>query len=68
MADVFDQAQDLVLRENELARMAQQRLASHAPKLEPTGECQNPLCGEPLDGARLFCGPDCAKEHAKRVK
>lgn len=52
----------------ELALAEQRAKAASAKKLHPTGECQNPLCGEPVEGERLFCGPICAKEHAKRVK
>lgn len=79
MADILDQAQDSLEREEQAAQAARQAQAAwdaaHAP--DPTGECLNPLCGEPLDpvpdghgGAvmPLFCGPACAKEHAKRVK
>lgn len=68
MADEIQQAQDHALREVERARKAQQLMAASMPKLQPSGECLNPLCGEPLEGVQLFCGPACAKEHAKRVK
>jgi hypothetical protein len=68
MADVFEQAQEREQLDRQQALKAQQLMAAAAPKLLPTGECQNPLCGEPVDGERLFCGAACAAEHAKRVK
>jgi hypothetical protein len=68
MADQFDRAQDEDARQTAFAIAAQQRQAASAPKLEATGECLNPLCGEDLDPPRLFCGPSCAQEHARRCK
>lgn len=66
MADVFDQAQDRA--QQDLEQCLQAARAAVAPKLKATGECRNPLCGEPLEAGRLFCGPACAQEHARRVK
>jgi len=68
MADVFDAAQEAEARETAHALAAQQARAASAPKLEATGECLNPLCGEELEPPRLFCGPSCAQEHARRSK
>jgi hypothetical protein len=68
VADQFDQAQriDGLMAESALA--LHQKNAAKEPKLKPNGECWNPLCGEPLVGAALFCGPSCAQEHARRSK
>jgi hypothetical protein len=71
MADQFDQAQeiDALMRSSAIAQQAKKAAAS--PKLEAIGECHNPLCGEPFEGddiAKLFCGPKCAAEHARRSK
>jgi hypothetical protein len=68
MPDLFDQAQDGEARENEAAMRAQRVRAEMAEPTKATGECLNPLCGEPLDPPQLFCGPNCAREHARRVK
>lgn len=77
MADQFDQAQeiDALMRSSAMAQQAKK--AAAMPKLEPTGECQNPACGEPLRRVRnpagelampLFCNADCAKQHARCSK
>jgi hypothetical protein len=68
MADLFDQAQetDALLVSSALA--AQRARAASTAQPDPTGECLNPLCGEPLDMPRLFCGPKCATEHARYSK
>ena len=66
MADQFDQAQEIDALMAASARAQQEKKAAKEPKLEATGECLNPLCGEPVDAPKLFCGPNCAKEHARR--
>lgn len=66
--DQFDQAQESDARETEAAYRAQQARAANAVKLTATGECQNPMCGEELEPPRLFCGPKCAQQHARRTK
>lgn len=68
MTDQFDQAQATEALETEAALRAHQLRAAAAEKVEPTGECLNPLCGEPLDPPQLFCGSQCAREHARRSK
>jgi len=68
MGDLTDQVQDRDAQQLAEALQAQQVKASLTPKLQPTGECRNPLCCEPLEGDRLFCGPACAQEHARRNK
>lgn len=68
MADEFDRAQELDALAVTSAMNLQRKLAAAAPKLTATGECLNPLCGEPLDPPQLFCGPQCAQEHARRSK
>jgi hypothetical protein len=68
VADEFDRAQELDALAVTSALNLQRKLAANAPRLDHTGECQNPLCGEPLDPPQLFCGPSCAREHARRSK
>lgn len=67
MADDLDRAQDEAARQTEFALAQQMAAAARIPKLEATGECRNPLCGEELEKPRLFCGPKCATEHARRA-
>lgn len=64
MADEFDQASDIEMRERERSIAAQAAKAAASPKLQPTGECQNPRCGEPFEHGsdKLFCGPACAQQ------
>jgi hypothetical protein len=68
MADDFERAQELDALAVVSARNLQERKAAREPKLEHTGECLNPLCGEPIESPRLFCGIPCAQEHARRSK
>jgi hypothetical protein len=68
MADQFDQASETEALSISSALAAQAKRAAAAIPLAATGECQNPLCGEPLDPPRLFCGSRCAAEHSKRRK
>lgn len=68
MADLYDQAQDTDALLVASALAVQKTKAAAEPKLAATGECLNPLCGEPLPGPQLFCGASCAKEHARRSK
>lgn len=68
MADQFERAQELDALNLASSLALQERRAASTPKLSHTGECQNPLCGEPLESPRLFCGPICAKQHARRSK
>lgn len=68
MADQFDQATETEALSLSAALAAQAARAANAPKVEPTGECLNPLCGEPLAHPRLFCGANCAAEYASRRK
>ena len=62
MADIIDQAQDLIEKQDE-ARMLGRRRQS----LQPTGQCYN--CEEPLPETRLFCGPECRDDfdHRQRI-
>jgi hypothetical protein len=68
MTDLFDHAQATEALETDAALRAQQLRAALAEKVQPTGECLNPLCGEPLDPPQLFCNSQCAREHARRSK
>jgi hypothetical protein len=66
MADEFDRASDIEMRERESSIAAQNAKAAATPKLQPKGECQNPRCGEEFEPGsnRLFCGPKCAQSHS----
>lgn len=72
MADVFDKAQELEALDRQQAWLAHKAKAAAAQKLQPSGECLNPLCCEPFDllghetAHRLFCGPECAAEYERR--
>jgi len=68
MADQFDQAQETEALMTSSALAAQAKRAACAPAVEATGECQNPLCGEPVEHPKLFCDAKCAAAHAKRSK
>lgn len=71
MADVCDMAADRMEAEASLqARIAAQRAAMR--ELEPSGICQNPLCGLDImddDGrpstAKLFCDAHCSGEYER---
>lgn len=62
MADDVDNAQ--IVTEQFLERA----LANRKPVAQvlATGECQNPMCGEYLGDARLYCDGKCAAEAAKQ--
>ena len=68
MADVFDRAQELDSLAVMAARAEQERKAAKCQRLQPVGHCLNPACGEPLEGARLFCNPECETEYRRRTK
>ncbi len=69
MADQFDLAQELDAMAVQSAMAAHQKQAAKAQRLAPMGYCLNPACGEDFtDAARLFCNPECEREHARRVK
>lgn len=68
MADQFDQASETEALALSVALAVQAAKAASSAKPEPTGECLNPLCCEPLGHPRLFCGPKCAQEHARYSK
>ncbi len=68
MADQFDQAQRIDELMRDSARAAQQKQAARTPPAVPTGECLNPLCGEPVGPPKLFCNSGCAAQHAKFQK
>lgn len=71
MADIFDLATEREERSRNESLAAQAAIAASTPKAEPRGRCLNPLCGEPFhpdEYMRLFCGRDCADEHARRTK
>lgn len=65
MADEFDRAQELELLNLQQSLAAQAEIARATPKLQATGECLAPRCGEPLPAGQLFCGPACAQFHAR---
>ncbi len=68
MTDTFDQASETEALTLSAALAAQAAKAAASTKLEPTGECLNPICGEPVDEPRLFCGPKCAQGYARYAK
>jgi hypothetical protein len=68
MTDLYDQASETEALALSAALLAQQAKAAATVQPVATGECLNPLCGEPLDPPQLFCGPQCAREHARRSK
>lgn len=68
MTDPFDQASATEALTLSVALEAQQRRAAATPRPDPTGECLNPLCGEPVAAPRLFCGQNCAAVHARYNK
>lgn len=69
MADQFDRASELEAFALLDAMTTQQRKASEAARLKPSGFCLNPACEEAFqDPARLFCNPTCGAEHARRCK
>jgi hypothetical protein len=68
MTDLYDQASETEALALHTALLAQQAKAAATVQPVATGECLNPLCGEELEPPKLFCGPDCAREHARRSK
>lgn len=68
MTDVIDQAAAREQLNLEQAMQAQREQAKFTPHPKPQGFCLNPLCAEDFGGDlyRLFCGPQCAAEHARR--
>jgi hypothetical protein len=68
MADDIERAQEADARNRAAALAAHQARAAAAEPLAATGECRNPLCGEPVETPRLFCGPACAQQHARYSK
>jgi hypothetical protein len=71
VSDVFDQAQERDIQQLQEALQVQQERAKAVEQLLPIGECRNPLCCEGFDASepqRLFCGPPCAQEYARRLK
>lgn len=68
MADQFDKAQDLDALAVQSALALQAKKAANAPRFQPIGCCLNPRCGEEFtEPARLFCNPQCEREHARRA-
>lgn len=68
MADIYDKATDVEMREREQALAAQAVIAAATPRPTPRGQCLNPMCGEPFhqdESERLFCGRECAGEFDK---
>lgn len=67
MADEIDRAQDAEARNLSHALDAQRVLASLTPKMQPTGYCHSPVCGDefPANDNRLFCGRECADDHQR---
>ena len=61
MADIIDQAQDLIEKEA-ASRLAARRFTF----LAPTGECYN--CGEVVAHDRLFCDADCRDDYDRRQR
>lgn len=70
MADVFDQATDREFLDREQALQAQAALAAATARPKPAGWCLNPACGEIFEPGdeRLFCGRECADEHARLTR
>ena len=63
MADFADAAQSI--SEQALESALADQSAKNAVHLVSTGYCLNFHCAEELEGDRLFCGPECAKEYER---
>ena len=63
MADFADDAQ--AISEQALEHALAERSSKTEAHPVSTGYCLNFHCAEELDGGRLFCGPECAKEHQR---
>lgn len=59
-ADVALGIQEMALAQSLADHQAQ---AAHHSRPLATGYCLNPRCCDDLEGDRLFCGPECAKEY-----
>lgn len=71
MADIYDKATDVEMREREHSLAAQAAIAAATPRPTPLGYCLNALCGEPFgqdETQRLFCGRECANEHDRHTR
>ena len=66
MADDADNSDDKIeaMREIGLAEV-RKRMATR--DLQPAGFCHSPLCGEAVDGNRLFCDKDCSEDWDRTV-
>lgn len=70
MPDFFDRASEHEQQALADQLHAQQLRAALTPKSAPSGECNNPKCGEefPLGDKRLYCDSNCAAEHARLMR
>lgn len=59
MADVIDDAQELIEKQLELSRKA---LVLNAARPEPTGHCL--YCESTIAPPKLYCDGECADAHA----
>lgn len=65
MADIADIAQDLQELAIAQSLADHQMAASRSAGPIPDGYCHNPSCCAELDGQRLFCGAECAREYER---
>jgi hypothetical protein len=64
MTDSIDLAQDVYERNTELMFETFKRRAE-AVSLRPNGCCHNPYCREEVEGSKIFCDSECAREYEK---
>ena len=71
MADVVDDSDDKIEAMREMG-LAQVRKRMAVRDLQPAGFCHSPLCGEAVEGNRLFCDKDCSEDwdraHAAKLR
>lgn len=61
MADDADNSDDKIEAMREIG-LAQVRKRTATRDLQPAGFCHSPLCGEAVEGHRLFCDVICSED------
>lgn len=64
MSDAADDSDDNIAAMTDIG-LAQVRKRMAVRDLQPAGACHSPLCGESIDGNRLFCNRDCSEDWDK---